>query len=149
MDDGDGLENPPFHPNARSRFLFHGCEKAFFIVDDKEYFADLVFFHRVLKCMVAVELKRGNFKPAYLGQLEFYLACLDKYVKYEDENPSIGLLICHEMSRSVVELTIGRHNSPLGVATYRTAEDVPDAYKTLRPLLDGAQKLFDDKTSDR
>ena len=129
-------------------FCFMDVKKRF-IVDDKEYFADLVFFHRVLKCMVAVELKRGIFKPAYLGQLEFYLACLDKYVKYEDENPSIGLLICHEMSRSVVELTIGRHNSPLGVATYRTAEDVPDAYKTLRPLLDGAQKLFDDKSSGR
>ena len=128
-------------------FCFMDVKKRF-IVDDKEYFADLVFFHRVLKCMVAVELKRGIFKPAYLGQLEFYLACLDKYVKYEDENPSIGLLICHEMSRSVVELTIGRHNSPLGVATYRTAEDVPDAYKTLRPLLDGAQKLFDGKSSD-
>lgn len=129
-------------------FCFMDVKKRF-IVDDKEYFADLVFFHRVLKCMVAVELKRGIFKPAYLGQLEFYLACLDKYVKYEEENPSIGLLICHEMSRSVVELTIGRHNSPLGVATYRTAEDVPDAYKTLRPLLDGAQKLFDDKSSGR
>ena len=129
-------------------FCFMDVKKRF-IVDDKEYFADLVFFHRILKCMVAVELKRGIFKPAYLGQLEFYLACLDKYVKYDDENPSIGLLICHEMSRSIVELTIGRHNSPLGVATYRTAEDVPDAYKTLRPLLDGAQKLFDDKSSDR
>jgi len=129
-------------------FCFMDVKKRF-IVEGKEYFADLVFFHRVLKCMVAVELKRGIFKPSYLGQLEFYLACLDKYVKYEDENPSIGLLICHEMSRSVVELTIGRHNSPLGVATYRTAEDVPDAYKTLRPLLDGAQKLFDDKSSDR
>jgi len=94
--------------------------------------------------VVAVELKRGKFKPAYLGQLDFYLACLDKYVKREDENPSIGLLLCHEMNRSVVELTIGRYNSPLGVATYRTAEDVPDEYKTLRPLLDGAKKLLND-----
>ncbi|MBP5586108.1 MAG: DUF1016 family protein [Lentisphaeria bacterium] len=120
-----------------SDFCFMDVKKRF-IVDDEEYFADLVFFHRELKCMVAVELKRG----AYLGQLEFYLACLDKYVKREDENPSIGLLLCHEMNRSVVELTIGRHNSPMGVATYRTAEDVPDQYKSLRPLLDGAQKIL-------
>ena len=126
-----------------SDFCFMDVKKRF-IVDDEEYFADLVFFHRALKCMVAVELKRGKFKPAYLGQLEFYLACLDKYVKREDENPSIGLLLCHEMNRSVVELTIGRHNSPLGVATYRTAEDVPDEYKTLRPLLDGAKKLLNE-----
>ena len=64
-------------------FCFMDVKKRF-IVDDEEYFADLVFFHRELKCMVAVELRRGKFKPAYLGQLEFYLACLDKYVKRED-----------------------------------------------------------------
>ena len=126
-----------------SDFCFMDVKKRF-VVDDEEYFADLVFFHRELKCMVAVELKRGKFKPAYLGQLEFYLACLDKYVKRDDENPSIGLLLCHEMNRSVVELTIGRHNSPLGVATYRTAEDVPDKYKSLRPLLDGAQRILNE-----
>jgi len=68
-------------------------------------------------------------------------------VKREDENPSIGLLLCHEMNRSVVELTIGRHDSPLGVATYRTAEDVPDQYKSLRPLLDGAQKILNETSS--
>ena len=130
-----------------SDFCFMDVKKRF-IVDDEEYFADLVFFHRELKCMVAVELKRGKFKPAYLGQLEFYLACLDKYVKREDENPSIGLLLCHEMNRSVVELTIGRHNSPLGVATYRTAEDVPDKYKSLRPLLDGAQRILNETSID-
>ena len=124
-----------------SDFCFMDVKKRF-IVDGEEYFADLVFFHRELKCMVAVELKRGKFKPAYLGQLEFYLACLDKYVKREDENPFVGLLLCREMNRSVVELTIGRHNSPLGVATYRTAEDVPDQYKSLRPLLEGAHKVL-------
>lgn len=130
-----------------SDFCFMDVKKRF-VVDNEEYFADLVFFHRELKCMVAIELKRGKFKPAYLGQLEFYLACLDKYVKREDENPSIGLLLCHEMKRSVVELTIGRHNSPLGVATYRTAEDVPDEYKSLRPLLDGAQRLLTENEED-
>ena len=130
-----------------SDFCFMDVKKRF-VVDNEEYFADLVFFHRELKCMVAIELKRGKFKPSYLGQLEFYLACLDKYVKREDENPSIGLLLCHEMKRSVVELTIGRHNTPLGVATYRTAEDVPEEYKSLRPLLDGAQRLLDENGED-
>ena len=128
-------------------FCFMDVKKRF-IVEGEEFFADLVFFHRELKCMVAVELKRGKFKPAYLGQLEFCLACLDRYVKREDENPSIGLLLCHEMSRSVVELTIGRHNTPLGVATYRTADDVPDEYQSLRPLLDGAQRLLDENNAD-
>ena len=130
-----------------SDFCFMDVKRRF-VVEDEEYFADLVFFHRELKCMVAVELKRGKFKPAYLGQLEFYLACLDKYVKREDENPSVGLLLCHEMNRSVVELTIGRHNSPLGVATYRTAEDVPDKYKSLRPLLDGARRILNEADAE-
>jgi len=123
-------------------FCFMDVKKRF-VVEDEEYFADLVFFHRELKCMVAIELKRGKFKPAYLGQLEFYLACLDKYVKREDENPSIGLILCHEMKRSVVEMTIRRHATPLGVATYRDSKDVPEEYKSLKPLLEGAQKLLD------
>lgn len=124
-------------------FCFMDVKKRF-VVENDELFADLVFFHRALKCMVAVELKRGKFKAAYLGQLELYLACLDKYVKREDENPSVGLLLCHEMNKTMVGLTIRRHTSPMGVATYRTAEDVPEDYKTLRPLLDGAQRILDE-----
>lgn len=124
-------------------FCFMDVKKRF-VVENDELFADLVFFHRALKCMVAVELKRGKFKAAYLGQLELYLACLDQYVKREDENPSIGLLLCREMNKTLVGLTIRRHNSPMGVATYRTAEDVPDDYKTLRPLLDGTRKILDE-----
>ena len=124
-------------------FCFMDVKKRF-VVEGDELFADLVFFHRALKCMVAVELKRGKFKAAYLGQLELYLACLDQYVKREDENPSVGLLLCREMNRTMVGLTIRRHNSPMGVATYRTAEDVPDDYKSLRPLLDGAQHILDE-----
>lgn len=92
--------------------------------------------------MVAIELKKGSFKPAYLGQLDFYLACLDKYVKLEDETPSIGLLLCHSVNRPVAELAVRRYAMPLGVATYRTSEDVPPAYKALRPLLEGSQKLL-------
>ena len=65
-------------------------------------------------------------------------------VKREDENPSVGLLLCREMNKTMVGLTIRRHNSPMGVATYRTAEDVPDDYETLRPLLDGAQRILEE-----
>ena len=122
-------------------FCFMDVKKRF-VVGKDEFFADLVFFHRELKCMVAVELKKGKFKPAYLGQLNFYLACLDKYVKREDENPSIGLLLCHEMERPVVELAIRGYSNPMGAATYRTSKDVPEEYKVLKPLLEGAQELL-------
>lgn len=128
-------------------FCFMDVKKRF-VVEGEESFADLVFFHRGLKCIVAIELKRGKFKPAYLGQLEYYLACLDKYVKHEDENPSIGLLLCHEMRRAVVEMTIRRHNTPLGVATYRSSADVPKEYEALKPLMEGAQRLLDEASTD-
>ena len=124
-------------------FCFMNVKKRF-VVGETEFFSDLVFYHRSLKCMVAVELKKGRFKPAYLGQLDFYLACLDKYVRIEGENPSIGLLLCHSMDRPVVELAVRRYAMPLGVATYRTSEDVPPAYKALKPLLEGSKKLLDE-----
>ena len=105
-------------------FCFINVKKRF-VVGESEFFFDLVFYHRTLKCMVAVELKKCAFKPAYLGQLDFYLACLDKYVKLLDENPSIGLILCHSMDRPVVELAVRRYAMPMGVATYGTSEDVP------------------------
>ena len=124
-----------------SDFCFMDVKKRF-VVGEKEYFADLLFYHRSLGCMVAIELKKGEFKPEYLGQLDFYLACLDKFVKHPTEQPSIGLLLCHEMDKDVVELAIRRHNSPIGVATYRTSADVPDEYKVFAPILEGAQALL-------
>lgn len=127
-------------------FCFMNVKKRF-VVGESEFFSDLVFYHRTLKCMVAVELKKGAFKPAYLGQLDFYLACLDKYVKLPDENPSIGLLLCHSMDRPVAELAVRRYSMPLGVATYRTSEDVPPAYKELKPLLAGSQRLLEESVA--
>ena len=63
-------------------------------VSGQEFFIDLLFFSRRLKCLVAFELKRGEFKPEYTGKMNFYLAALDKYVKLPDENPSIGIILC-------------------------------------------------------
>ena len=122
-------------------FCFMNVKKRF-VVEDEEFYSDLVFYHRALKCMVAIELKKGKFKPAYLSQLSFYLSCLDKYVKRDDENPSIGLVLCHEMKRGVVELAVRDMARPVGVATYRTSADVPEEYKVLTPLLEGAKALL-------
>ena len=122
-------------------FCFMNVKKRF-VVEDEEFYSDLVFYHRALKCMVAIELKKGKFKPAYLSQLSFYLSCLDKYVKRDDENPSIGLVLCHEMKRGIVELAVRDMARPIGVATYRTSADVPDEYKVLTPLLEGAKALL-------
>ena len=157
-DDEDTLDEPEWMMEMVSKirkfiqelgpdFCFMNVKKRF-VVGESEFFSDLVFYHRTLKCMVAIELKKGAFKPAYLGQLDFYLACLDKYVKLADENPSIGLLLCRSMDRPVVELAVRRYSMPLGVATYRTSEDVPPAYKALKPLLDGSRKLLEELEAD-
>jgi predicted nuclease of restriction endonuclease-like (RecB) superfamily len=83
------------------------------------YKVDLVFFHRGLQCLVAIELKSGKFKPEYMGQLEFYLEALDRDVRRSNENPSIGILLCQEADRSVVEYAMSRNLSPTMIAEYK------------------------------
>ncbi len=87
-------------------------------LDDKEYFIDLLFYHRKLKSMIAVELKVNEFKPEYSQQLNWYLHLLDKTVKYRNDNPSIGILLCKSKSEITVEYALEIVNKPMGVATY-------------------------------
>lgn len=112
-------------------------------VDGEEFFADLLFFQRDLKALVVIELKKGKFKPAYLGQLNFYLSALDEKERKSGENPAIGILLCHEANRSVVELAIRDYSKPMGVATYRTADELPGSYKILAPIIEEVPKLLD------
>ena len=79
---------------------------------------DLLFYHRGLQCLVAIELKAKKFKPEYIGQLEFYLEALDRDVKRSNENPSIGILLCQSADQSVVEYAMNRSLSPTMVAEY-------------------------------
>lgn len=89
-----------------------------------DQYVDLLFFSRDLNCLVAVELKRGPFKTAYLGQLSGYLRVLDDYERREHENPSIGLVLCKDMNRAFVDYIIQDYNKPMGVATYKTSVDM-------------------------
>ena len=118
------------------------------IVGEEEFFIDLLFYHRLLRSMVAIELKRGKFKPAYLGQLNFYLSALDKQVKHPDENQSIGLLLCQEANRTIVELAVQDFNKPIGVATYRLSSEIPEQYKPLIPMIDGVQKILTESSHE-
>jgi predicted nuclease of restriction endonuclease-like (RecB) superfamily len=87
--------------------------------NDKEYRVDLLFFHRRLRSMVAIELKIGEFKPEYVGKMNFYLSLLDKLEKAPDENPSIGIILCAEKDHLDVELALQDVNKPIGVAEYQ------------------------------
>lgn len=103
---------------------------------------DLLFFNRELNALVAVELKRGPFKTAYLGQLNGYLTVLDDYVRKSHENPSIGLVLCKSADKSIVEYLIKDYNKPMGVATYRAKEEMPEKFRDALPDIEELKKLL-------
>lgn len=104
-------------------FLFFG-EEYKLQVGNSDFYIDLLFYHRSLQCLVAFELKTDRFKPEHLGQLNFYLEALDRKVKKEHENPSIGILLCKDKDNEVVEYALNRSLSPTLVAQYKTS--LPD-----------------------
>jgi YhcG PDDEXK nuclease domain len=111
-------------------------------VGTKEYFIDLVLFHRQLQSLVAIELKVGEFLPEYKGKMEFYLSVLNDTVKLPHENDAIGLIICKEKDRTVVEYSLKTSNMPIGVASYTTSSTLPKSYQAMLPDAQAiAQKL--------
>lgn len=93
-------------------------------VGEEDYYVDLLFYHRRLRCLVAVELKRGKFRPEYVGKLNLYLSALDEYVKLPDENPSIGIILCRYKDDKVVEFSFRDTFKAMGVATYKTGKEI-------------------------
>jgi hypothetical protein len=89
-------------------------------VGNKDYYTDLLFYHRDLQCLVLFELKIQDFEPEFLGKLNFYLEALDKDVKRPHENPSIGILLCKGKNTEVVEYALSRNISPAIIADYET-----------------------------
>ncbi|MCL2436324.1 MAG: PDDEXK nuclease domain-containing protein [Lentimicrobiaceae bacterium] len=102
-------------------------------VDDEEYFIDLLLYHRQLQCLVAIELKVGKFIPEYKGKMEFYLSILNDKVKLPNENDAIGIIICKEKNRTIVEYSLKTSNMPIGVATYTTTNKLPENYQNFLP----------------
>lgn len=108
----------------------------------EDQYIDLLFFNRALNCLVAVELKTGKFKTAYLGQLSGYLSVLDEFEKKPHENPSIGIILCKDMNKAFVDFVIRDYSKPMGVATYRTSEDMPDELRNALPDIEDLKKLL-------
>lgn len=129
-------------------FCFMGREKRL-IVEEEEVFIDLLFYHRSLRAMVAVELKMGKFRPSYLGQLELYLSALDATIKHSDENPSIGLLLCEKMNKGFVEFAVRDKSKPLGIATYQTLRSIPKPYQSLAPVIEGVRRVLSESVSSK
>src|SRR5690606_5067065 len=87
--------------------------------NNKEYFVDILLYHRGLRALVALELKIGAFKPEYVGKMNFYLGLLDKLEKQADENPSIGIILCADKDHLDVEIALQDINKPIGIAEYK------------------------------
>ena len=112
-------------------------------VDGDEYFIDLLFFHRGLQALVAFELKKGKFKPEYVGKMNFYLSALDDFVKQPHENPSIGIILCKEKNNKKVEYSFRDLTKPMGVAVFKTSEKLPAKYKKALPSPEELKRLLD------
>lgn len=109
-----------------------------------DQYIDLLFFNRDLNCLVAVELKSGPFKPAYLGQLSGYLRILDDFERREHENPSIGLVLCKDMDKGFVDYVIQDFTKPMGVATYKTSKDMTRELLDALPPIDQLKALLEE-----
>lgn len=125
-------------------FLFMG-EQYRLQVGNKDFFIDLLFYHRQLQCLVAFELKTTDFAPEHLGQLNFYLEALDRDVKKPHENPSIGILLCKGKDSEVVEYALSRHLSPTLVSEYQMA--LPDK-KLLQAKLHELIELWENQKKE-
>lgn len=96
------------------------------VLGESEYFIDLLFYHRFLKSLIAVELKLGPFEPEFAGKMDFYLNVLNETERAPDDNPSIGIILCAEKSDLVVEFSLRSKNNPIGVAKYELTSTLPE-----------------------
>ena len=133
----------PFLLEMGGMFSFIGSQYRL-EVGGKEYFIDLLLFHRRLRSLVAVELKIGEFQPEHIGKMQFYLAVLDDTSRLEGENPAIGILICKSKDRTIVEYALKETSKPIGVATYRVTSSVPEELRNDLPAPEQIAKLLND-----
>ena len=130
-----------FMMSLGGEFAFMG-EQYRLIVNGRERKLDLLFYHRRMRCLVAIELKGGEFMPEYAGKLNYYLSALDSLVKLPDENPSIGILLCRDKDNTEVEFTLRDMSKPMGVATYRSSEELPEHYRNALPSAEDLKRLL-------
>jgi predicted nuclease of restriction endonuclease-like (RecB) superfamily len=133
----------PFLREMGGLFTFVGSQYRL-AIGDTEYFIDVLLYHRRLKCLVALELKVGEFLPEYVGKMQFYLAALDDLARMVDENPSIGIILCKSKDKTIVEYALRESNKPIGVATYRIVSTLPEDLQGQLPAPEQIARLLED-----
>lgn len=111
-------------------------------VEGHEFSIDLLFYNRILRRLVAFEIKKDRFKPEYTGQLHFYLNVLDDKIKLQDELPSIGIILCKEKQDSIVQYSIRNMHTPMGVATFMNSCEPPAEFQQVLPDSDQLRRLI-------
>ncbi len=109
-------------------------------VGEEDFFIDLLFYHLKLRCYVVIELKAGKFKPEHLGQLGFYMTAIDKQVKAEQDNATIGLLLCKSKDKVVAEYALGDKTQPMGIAEYKLEQALPETLETRLPSIEQIER---------
>lgn len=109
-------------------------------VGGQDYFLDLLFYHLRLRCYVVIELKIGAFKPGDSGQMSFYLSAVDDLLRHPDDQPSIGLILCRERNRVVVEYALRGIEKPIGVAEYHLTERLPEPFRGILPSVEELER---------
>lgn len=111
-------------------------------VDESDYYIDLLFYHTRLKCYVVIELKNTRFMPEYAGKLNFYLSAVDSMVKAEDDNPTIGILLCRDKKKIETEFALRDISKPMGVSEFTLTEALPDNLKGSLPTVEEIESEF-------
>ena len=117
-------------------------------VGGDEFFIDLLFYHLKLRCYVVIELKGGKFKPQHLGQLGFYLTAVDRQIKSEHDNPTIGLLLCKSKNKVVAEYALGDKAQPMGIAEYKLLDSMPAELQTGLPSIEQIERELGASSDD-
>lgn len=125
-----------FRSEMGAHFAFVGSQYRLSVWGN-DYHIDLLLYHRALKCLIAIELKIGEFQPEHKGKMEFYLTALNEQVKLADENDAIGIIICKSKNKTVVEYALKTAQQPIGIATYSLTPHLPERYREQLPSEDG------------
>lgn len=125
-------------------------------VDGQEFYIDLLFYHLRLRCFVVIDLKVDEFQPEHAGKMDFYLSAVDDQFRHADDQPTIGLILCRKKSRVIVEYTLRRSTSPLGVSSYQLTRALPASLKSALPTVEeieaelaGVERPRDDTVRNR
>jgi predicted nuclease of restriction endonuclease-like (RecB) superfamily len=124
------------------QFTFLGNQYRLNVGGD-DFYIDLLLYHRTLQCLVAIELKSLEFKPKFAGKMQFYLTALNKQVKMPHENNSIGMILCTNKNRTVVEYALSQSNLPVGISTYTVSPSLPKELEGKLPSAESITKLVD------